>query len=572
MNILYCGQLNKTHINKKVTLYGWVNNFRNLGNIIFIEIRDWTGIIQIFVNINKKEIFLQASKVRHEFCVKVQGIVCVRPKNQINHNMSTGFIEICTTNLIILNESKPLPIDNNKKNIEEKRLKFRYLDLRRPIMINRLKTRAKVNNIVRNFMNTNKFLEIETPILSKITLEGAKNFLIKTQQEKFFSLPQSPQIFKQLLMISGFNRYYQITKCFRNEDSRSDRQPEFTQIDIEASFTTSKKIIKITEKLICKIWKKILGIKLKKFQQITYYNSIKKFGSDKPDLRNPIEFYDITNIIKNDKLKMIFELDNIKHKIISMRLPNCIKFNQQVIDNYYKYKKLYKIKNKEILWIKIYQYHNETYEIKSSIINIINQKTINNIIIKSKGCVGDTLILLHFNNDKNIIKYMNKLRINFIKNLNIINNEKWSPLWIINFPMFKQLDDKTIIPTHHPFSAPKKIKNINNLIKRPLSIISDSYDMIINGYEIGSGSVRINTSKMQKIIFDILNLNTKQQKKMFDFFLNALKYGTPPHAGFAFGLDRIMMLLTNTNNIRDIIAFPKTTSGIDLMTDSPNYL
>ncbi|CEN32246.1 Aspartate--tRNA ligase [Candidatus Westeberhardia cardiocondylae] len=574
MRTIYCGKLDAKHINKKVKLCGWINHIRKMGNLIFIEMRDWEGTVQIFFNSKYPKAFLQASKLRNEFCLKITGIVHRRPKKQINKNIPTGEIEILVTNLTIINKSEPLPINNNQNNFEEQRLKFRYLDLRRPIMTNRLKIRAKTSNYIRKFMNSKGFLEIDTPILSKITLEGAKNYLVlnKIHGKKFFSLPQSPQIFKQLLMISGIDRYYQIAKCFRNEDSRSNRQPEFTQVDLEISFSTSVKVRKIAENLIRNIWNNILGVKLKKFPQITYEESIKKFGSDKPDLRNPIEFVEITDLIKNKQIKLFSVLENkIQYKIFSTHFPNCTEFNQKKIEKYNKYIKNSNINNK-IFYMEIIGYKNETYKIKSSILNFLNYETIKNIIKRNKANIGDILIFLFFEYNKKTFKYLKKLRIDFGKDLKLTNKKNWSPVWIIDFPMFKKLNNGEITSMHHPFTAPKKLQDIQTLTKNPLSIISDSYDLVINGHEIGSGSVRIHKTEIQKIVFDILNIDLTTQNKIFNFFLDALKYGTPPHAGLAFGFDRLVMLLTKTDNIRDIIPFPKTTSGIDLMTNAPDYL
>ncbi|WGS66276.1 aspartate--tRNA ligase [Enterobacteriaceae bacterium ET-AT1-13] len=569
MRTEYCGNLNISHINKKVTLCGWVNKIRNFGNLIFVDMRDYKGIVQIVFNSINKITFEKALKLRNEFCIQINGIVNKRPDKQKNIKKKTGEIEIFCNYLNIINISKKIPLDVNKKNSEKTSLKYRYLDLRKPEMIKRFKIRSKICNYIRNFLNKNNFIEIETPILTKSTPEGARDFLVPSRinKGKFYALPQSPQIFKQLLMISGFDRYYQIAKCFRDEDLRSNRQPEFTQIDIETSFIKPKKLIKKMEKMINNLFLKIKKKNIGKFKIITYSESLRRYGTDKPDLRNTIELIELKDIfLKTNTLNILPKkiLNNNNNNIIGIKITNNTTINIKTILNYNK-----TINNNNLLWIKIYNISKNLNGIKSNVINFLNIKTLKLILKRTKAKNNDT-ILIGINNYENIYNIMGNLRKKIGKILNLINLNTWSAVWIINYPLFKKDIKNKINSTHHPFTNPY-INNINNLINNPISLFTNSYDIILNGCEIGGGSVRINNIKIQKIILNILNIK-KHNFKNLNFFLEAFKYGTPYHAGIAFGLDRLVMLLTNTKNIRDVIIFPKTTSAKCLMTNAPNEI
>ncbi|MGK2896997.1 MAG: aspartate--tRNA ligase [Candidatus Makana argininalis] len=571
MRTLYCGDINLSNIGQEVTLCGWVNKFRNLGSIIFIDLRDIEGIVQVTFDNKILKIFNLAKNLRNEYCVQIKGIVRKRPIKNIKNKIIKSNIEILATELNIINKSKPFPIDFNNNNSEDQRMKFRYLDLRSSNMTYRIKTRSKISHLIRNFMNLEKFLDIETPMLTKSTDEGSRDYIVPSRihKNKFYALPQSPQLFKQILMLSGFDKYYQIVKCFRDEDLRSDRQPEFTQIDIEASFITSYQLHSIIEKLIKNLWKKIYGINIGNFEKITYKDSINKFGSDKPDLRNPMKLVNITYLFKKNNQNSFYNFNKNKNFIIStLKVPGGINLSKKKIDDYYNNIKLYEIN--DLIWIKIKDKNNGMNGIKISIENIFDINIIKKIISATKSNNNDIIFIIsgNFINVNNALGY---LRTKIGLDLNITNINSWKPVWIIDFPMFYSGKNNKIKSFHHPFTSPKDI-NYKNLIKFPKKAISNSFDIVINGYEIGSGSVRISNVKIQKIIFKILGINKIEQKKKYGFFLNALQYGAPPHVGIALGLDRLVMLLTGTNNIRDVIAFPKTTNAVDLMVNSPNFI
>lgn len=559
----YCGEINISHVGKKVKLCGWVDRYRNLGNLIFIDIRDREGTVQVLFDNQYPNIFKIANELRNEYCIQIMGDVRIR-KN-INPKKKNGNVEVLANELFIINASLPLPL-NFQNNNEESKLKYRYLDLRRLEIQNIIKLRAEVNSIIRDFLKKNGFIEIETPVLTKSTPEGARDYLVPSRinKKKFYALPQSPQIFKQLLMISGFDRYYQIVKCFRDEDLRTDRQPEFTQIDIEASFITSDKVRNIIEKLIRTIWLKIKGIDIGKFKKITFSEAMNRYCSDKPDLRNKLEIIDITNLLKNINFTL-FKIDNIT-KVALIKKKQIVVLSNQQIKNYYKIIKKFGITN--FFYIKVNFIKNNKYYFQTPLSDKINKNIIEKILYYAKAESND-IVFFSYGNIKIINQAFNALRIEMGKD--IINENNWEPLWIVDFPMFGLNKDNTLNSIHHPFTAPKN-STIEQISLNPTNIVSDSYDLVINGYEIGGGSVRINNIKMQEKIFNLLGMNKTEQNQKFGFFLESLKYGTPPHAGLALGLDRIIMLLVGAKNIKDVIAFPKTNSGSCLMTDAPDFV
>ncbi|CAL4321277.1 aspartate--tRNA ligase [Buchnera aphidicola] len=565
MRTKYCGDIHFSDLNKKVILCGWVVCKRNFGNFIFIDMRDYTGIIQIFCKNNNTSDFHNARKLKNEFCIQVTGIVAERAQKNKNKTIKTGELEIISEKIIILNSAIPLPLNIHNIDDDKIRFKYRYLDLRRSKMFKNLKIRNDIIDIIRIFMKKNNFLNIDTPILTKSTPEGAKDYLISSRihKEKYYALPQSPQLFKQLLMISGIDRYYQIAKCFRDEDLRSDRQPEFTQIDVEAAFVDGNTIQKIIESMVMILWEKILHIQLKKFPVISFQDAINTYGSDKPDLRNPLKFISIPNNTID------YYHDNIKNiKTLALVIPNGTKlFNQNTINTCNHF--IETSKNIDYMYIcveniKLKKYNfipaNKIIKIKNMIhiINLVNAK--------------DQDIIYILSGKKDVIyKILTPLRMIFGKAVNIITKNSWKPVWIINFPLFKKNNTHSLSSTHHPFTAPKNT-TIQELQSKPESIISSAYDLVINGNEIGGGSVRIHDKKTQETVFKILGILNSKNKNTLKFFINALQYGTPPHAGIALGLDRIAMLLTNSKNIKDVIAFPKTNSAQCLMTGSPTKI
>ncbi|EGQ7934638.1 aspartate--tRNA ligase [Vibrio vulnificus] len=569
MRTHYCGHLNKSLAGQTVELCGWVNRRRDLGGLIFIDMRDREGIVQVVVDPDMADAYAVASQLRNEFCIKLTGEVRTRPESQVNKEMATGEVEILAKGLEIINRSDVLPLDFNQKNSEEQRLKYRYLDLRRPEMSDRIKLRAKASSFVRRFLDDNGFLDIETPVLTKATPEGARDYLVPSRVHKgsFYALPQSPQLFKQLLMMSGFDRYYQIVKCFRDEDLRADRQPEFTQIDIETSFMTSDQVRAVTEKMVREMWQELLNVDLGEFPVMPFSEAIRRFGSDKPDLRNPLELVDVADLVKDVDFKVFSgPANDEKGRVAVIRVPGGAELTRKQIDEYTSFVSIYGAKG--LAWMKVNDRAAGMEGIQSPVAKFLSEDVINGILERTQAESGDIIL---FGADKaNIVaEALGALRLKLGKDLGLTKEGSWAPLWVVDFPMFEEDDEGNLHAMHHPFTSPLGL-TAEELKANPAPAISNAYDMVLNGYEVGGGSVRIHNAEMQAAVFDILGIDADEQKLKFGFLLDALKFGTPPHAGLAFGLDRLVMLLCGTENIRDVIAFPKTTAAACLMTDAPS--
>ena len=571
MRSQYCGDVNKSHVGQEVTLVGWVNRSRDLGGVVFLDLRDREGIVQVVYDPDLPEVFDIASTLRSEFCVQVTGVVRARPDSQINQDMRTGEIEILGKGLTILNSSAPLPInmDKNQHNTEEQRLKYRYLDLRRPEMADRIVFRSKVTSAVRRFLDDSGFLDIETPILTKATPEGARDYLVpsRTYKGQFFALPQSPQLFKQLLMMSGFDRYYQIVKCFRDEDLRADRQPEFTQIDIETSFMTSAQVMEKTEEMVRGLFNDLLNVDLGEFPKMTFAEAMRRFGSDKPDLRNPLELIDVADLVKEVEFAVFNgPANDPEGRVAVLCIPGGAKLSRKQLDEYAKYATIYGAKG--LAWMKVNDLEKGLEGIQSPVLKFLSEDVVNGLLDRTNAKIGDLIL---FGADKaNIVsEAMGALRLKAGEDFDLLQGE-WKPLWVVDFPMFEPTSDGGLHAMHHPFTAPMGITP-EQLEANPTAAISDAYDMVLNGCELGGGSVRIHNSEMQSAVFRILGIEEEEANEKFGFLLEALRYGTPPHAGLAFGLDRIVMLMTGASSIRDVMAFPKTTTAACPLTNAPGY-
>jgi aspartyl-tRNA synthetase len=557
-----CGELNKNHIDQTVKLSGWVNSIRTHGQIIFIDIRDRFGKTQIVLN--SDELIKIGKTLSNEDVINIEGKVSLRSKDLINPDLKTGEIEILGEKMMVLSSAEPMPmsIQDRDASSEEHRLKYRYLELRNNDLQKNIIIRHNTAQVVRNFLSENNFLEIETPVLMKSTPEGARDYLVpsRVHNGKFYALPQSPQMYKQLFMISGLDRYFQIVKCFRDEDLRSDRQPEFTQIDLEMSFVDEEDVRSIVEKLLTKVFKEVINVELKEFPILSYHDAIEKYGTDKPDLRFDITIEDFKTFSNKSDFKAFSDCDSVR--IISV--PNGEFFTRKIIDELDSYAQ--SLGAKGLAWLKV---NNNEFSggISKFFDSNLSKEIIDNLKLKDNSIcfmVGDKL--------NTSLRVLGKIRSKVADLLELKDNSVFSPVWIVDFPLFMWNEEtKRYDSVNHPFTAPKD-SDLSNVTSNPSEIISKGYDIVINGYEVAGGSIRIHDHSLQKDIFKIMDLSDKEISEKFGFFIDALKYGTPPHGGIAFGLDRLVMLLAGVSNIRDVIAFPKTTSASALMEEAPNLV
>ena len=565
----YCGLVRSSHIDKEITLSGWVDRRRDHGGVIFLDLRDREGIVQVVFDSDAGEFFDLADSVRSEYVLKVTGKVRSRSDATVNKNMATGEIEVYGTVLEILNSAQtpPFQLDDHVTVGEDVRLKYRYMDLRRTEMQNSLRFRSKITSSIRNYLVGDGFLDIETPIMTRATPEGARDYLIpsRTHAGQFFAMPQSPQLFKQMLMVAGFDRYYQIAKCFRDEDLRADRQPEFTQIDIEASFVDEEDIMSTSETMITQIFAEHMGVEFQSFPRMTYAEAMDRFGSDKPDLRIPLELVEIKDLLKDIEFKVFAGPANDPAcRVAALKVPGGSEISRRQIDDYTKFVSIYGAKG--LAWIKVNAIENGIDGLQSPIIKFLgNDVTLG--IMERLGAQNGDIVFFGADNSSVVSEALGALRCKVGADLNLYTSE-WAPMWVIDFPMFEATDNGGLTPLHHPFTAPSC--SIEELQSDPANALSRAYDMVLNGVELGGGSIRIHDQKMQAVVFDVLGINETEQREKFGFLLDALKFGAPPHGGVAFGLDRLMMLMLGTDSIRDVIAFPKTQSAACLLTDAPS--
>lgn len=563
----YCGDIRTANVGQEATLCGWVSKRRDHGGVIFFDLRDREGVVQVVFKPNRVKTFALAEKVRNEFVIKIQGSVRPRPGDAQNLGMATGEIEILGESLEIINHSDTpaFQLDEYSEAGEDIRMRFRYLDLRRPEMVERLKARAKIVSKVRSYLDRNDFLEVETPILTRSTPEGARDYLVPSRlhPSQFYALPQSPQVYKQMLMISGIDRYYQVARCFRDEDLRADRQPEFTQIDIELSFANEKEIRALTEGMIRELFKSLLEVDLPPFPELKWADAMEQYGSDKPDLRNPLKLVTIDDLVKDIDF-LVFKKPALDPAsiVVALRAPNAGKQSRKELDDHVAF--AIKMGAGGLAYIKVNDRDAGIAGLQSPILKFLPPESVTNILDRCKAQTGD-IVFFGAGKKAEVALVMGSLRNRIAQSLNLVA-DGWAPCWIVDFPLFEHDSQGNLAPRHHPFTAPSFA--VEGVVEA-LTVDSQSraYDLVLNGYEVGGGSIRIHESAMQKAVFKMLNNASLHQE--FEFLLTALDYGCPPHGGIALGLDRLVMLMTGTKAIRDVIAFPKTQSAQDLMMVAP---
>jgi len=565
----YCGELNESHIDQTISLCGWVHRRRDHGGVIFLDLRDRDGITQVVYDPDTVESFAIAEQVRNEFVVRVQGMVRARPEGTENLEMPTGKIEVLGKELEILNaaDTPPFQLDEHMAVHEDIRLRNRFIDLRRPEMLNRMRMRSRITSGIRNYLDDNGFLDIETPILTRATPEGARDYLVpsRTHPGQFFALPQSPQLFKQLLMVSGLDRYYQIAKCFRDEDLRADRQPEFTQIDIETSFLDEDQIMDISETMIRGVFKEHLDVDLPEFPRMTHQEAIYRYGIDRPDLRISMQLVDIADLMKEVEFKVFnAPANDPASRVVVLKVDGGSELSRKQIDEYTDFVGIYGAKG--LAWVKVNDIDAGIEGLQSPILKFMPDDVVARVLERAEAKSGD---ILFFGADKAGIvnEAIGALRVKLGEDLDMLECE-WAPLWVVDFPMFEQDEkDGSLTSVHHPFTAPSCTPE--ELEAAPAAALSRAYDMVLNGTELGGGSIRINKPEMQQAVFRVLGIEAEEAEEKFGFLLNGLRYGCPPHGGIAFGLDRLVMMMTGSQSIRDVIAFPKTQSASCLLTDAP---